>query len=175
LSHSQPTRMIKFEVVLAHSRLSEEVSLDQLQSKPKAESEHLMDNITKIVNSNEATQEHGDDISTTDNNQALLLSATARTPTRRRRQLMKLVCQRSPRCWAGIETSANIILPDRYAREVVVAQRKPDWYSAAQWIFVSAHLTIYLFHATRSLRSFGLTPLLCNPCLLSITYSLQLD
>ena len=174
MSHSQPTRMIKFEVVLAHSRLGEEVSLDQLQSKPKPDPEHLMDNITKIVNSNEATQEHGGDISTTDNNQALLLSATENTdPEAETTNEAGLSTQ--PRCWAGIETSANLILPDRYAREVVVAQRKPDWYSAAQWIFVSAHLTIYLFHATRSLRSFGLTPLLSNPCLLSITFSLQLD
>jgi hypothetical protein len=166
--------MIKFEAVLAHSRPAE-VSLDQLQPKPKPESEHPADNIAKIVISNETTQEHQSDISTTDNNQALLLSAVDAAENTDSEAETTKEAGFSTQSWVGLETSANLIFPDRYAWDVIVAQRKSDRYFAAQWIFVSPHLTTYLFHATRSLRSFGPTPLLCNPCLSFVPLSLKLD
>ncbi|KIM85334.1 hypothetical protein PILCRDRAFT_358002 [Piloderma croceum F 1598] len=113
--------MIKLEIGLAHSRPAE-VSLDQLQSKPKPVAELLADN-AKTVNSNETTQEHENDISTADNNQALLSSAVDATESTDpdAETTKEAGFSTQPRCWAGIETSVNLILPDRYAMDVVVA------------------------------------------------------
>jgi hypothetical protein len=119
--------MIKFEIVLAHSR-PDEVSQGRLQSKPRPVSELLADDITEIVNSNETTQEHESDISTADNDQAdndqaLLSSAVDATENTDpdAETIKEAGFSTQPRCWAGIETSANLILPDRYAMDVVVA------------------------------------------------------
>jgi hypothetical protein len=190
--------MIKFEVVLAHSRPAAKVSLDpsgevRLNPKPQTEPElgYPADHVASVVNSSETTQEPESGLSMTDNNQDLLSSAVGRfvesaLETKKNNTsddakedsytetetAEESTFSTQPRCWAGVETTANLILPDRYVKDVLVVQQRLDWHSAAQWIFVSPPLTTSLFHATRNLRSFGLTPLLYNPCSSSVPFYL---
>ena len=161
--------MIRFEVVLAHSRPAQAVTpseplLDlqpQLQRHTEPESQPVED---EIASSREVTEESQGGMSATQNQhlsssevqkfvQSVLpnkeygvsndTSGSVTTECPEEVSFSTAIgpeFSTQPRCWVGVETTANLILPDRYVRSIFV-QAKPDWYSVARWIFISAHLT----------------------------------
>lgn len=131
--------MIKFEVVLDHSRPAEKVSPSdppvevQSQSKPETEPEleHIADNVVSLGNSTEMAEDPRSDIyagelphvdgfmqSFTQSNTSsdTRENDVAEIQTPKEFTVFPRIgpeFSTQPRCWAGIETTANLILPDR--------------------------------------------------------------
>lgn len=94
-THAQPTKIIKFEVVIAQSRAT--VDVPATEHSEEVESLPVDNDITTGVDLSDST---------------------------------------NPRCWAGVETALNLILPDRYIKAVLpdiiwflIFLAQPDGYS----------------------------------------------
>jgi hypothetical protein len=136
LTRSQPTKMIKFEVVFADSQPAEKVSPSdppvevQSQSKPETGLEHTADNVTSLGNSSEIAGDPRSDIYAGEPQVDGFVQSFTQSNTSsdtRENDVAEIQTPKEftifpgigpefstrPRCWAGIETTANLILPDR--------------------------------------------------------------
>lgn len=89
LSRSQPSKIIKFEVILAHSRTDANLPENGFVEDAQTEVELISD------------------FPTADPHQTSEESAA-----------IDFTTSTEPRCWAGAETTTNLILPDRYVHRV---------------------------------------------------------
>lgn len=132
-TYAQPTKIIKFEVVLAQSRTP--VDAPTPERSAEVQSQSVDNGIVSLSDSSEVAQNSQSNM---DENQPAAVEAdaspTGNEPLEHDAQFsgeevgigtrketstltgVSLGDSTNPRCWAGVETAVNLILPDRFVK-----------------------------------------------------------
>lgn len=131
---SQPTKMIKFELVLAHSGPTKTISTSEPPLEPVADipSSASLNQIVEEPQSHIPVAENGHLFSSEahkfvrsvrdnkiDRSNDAANIAVAVTPEESLSTPIGPRFSASPQCWVGVETTVNLILPDRYVNGVL--------------------------------------------------------